>query len=128
MSAATSSHEVRTKTSTPASDPMRRAPGSLRRAGAPRPPDRGVDTSSNLSDTRRRLPSCRRLVPRVTGMAAQTIDATAPPAVPERPERPESPARHRGTPVDGVEVVGSLSPSRAGDFMTCPLLYRYRTI
>ncbi|GAA1917213.1 RecB family exonuclease [Nocardioides marmoribigeumensis] len=30
--------------------------------------------------------------------------------------------------VDGVEVVGSLSPSRAGDFMTCPLLYRYRTI
>jgi len=30
--------------------------------------------------------------------------------------------------VDGLEVVGSLSPSRAGDFMTCPLLYRYRTI
>jgi putative RecB family exonuclease len=30
--------------------------------------------------------------------------------------------------VDGVEVVGSLSPSRAGDFMTCPLLYRFRTI
>ena len=33
-----------------------------------------------------------------------------------------------GTPVDGVEVLGSLSPSRAGDFMTCPLLYRFRTI
>ena len=32
------------------------------------------------------------------------------------------------TQVDGVDVVGSLSPSRAGDFMTCPLLYRYRTI
>ena len=32
------------------------------------------------------------------------------------------------TPVDGVAVVGSLSPSRAGDFMTCPLLYRFRTI
>jgi putative RecB family exonuclease len=30
--------------------------------------------------------------------------------------------------VDGTEVVGSLSPSRAGDFMTCPLLYRFRTI
>ena len=30
--------------------------------------------------------------------------------------------------VDGVDVVGSLSPSRAGDFMTCPLLYRFRTI
>jgi putative RecB family exonuclease len=25
-------------------------------------------------------------------------------------------------------VLGALSPSRAGDFMTCPLLYRYRTI
>jgi putative RecB family exonuclease len=34
---------------------------------------------------------------------------------------------HR-TVVDGVDVVGSLSPSRAGDFMTCPLLYRFRTI
>lgn len=25
-------------------------------------------------------------------------------------------------------IVGSLSPSRAGDFMTCPLLFRFRTI
>lgn len=33
-----------------------------------------------------------------------------------------------GTPVDGVNVLGSLSPSRAGDFRTCPLLYRLRTI
>jgi putative RecB family exonuclease len=32
------------------------------------------------------------------------------------------------TAVDGVQVVGALSPSRAGDFMTCPLLYRFRTI
>ena len=32
------------------------------------------------------------------------------------------------TAVDGVDVLGSLSPSRAGDFMTCPLLFRYRTI
>jgi len=32
------------------------------------------------------------------------------------------------TVVDGVEVLGSLSPSRAGDFMTCPLLYRFRTV
>ena len=32
-------------------------------------------------------------------------------------------------PVDlPLPVVGSLSPSRAGDFMTCPLLFRYRTI
>jgi putative RecB family exonuclease len=27
-----------------------------------------------------------------------------------------------------LPVVGSLSPSRAGDFMTCPLLFRYRSI
>jgi len=33
-----------------------------------------------------------------------------------------------GTPVDGVDVIGSLSPSRAGDFLACPLLYRFRTI
>jgi putative RecB family exonuclease len=32
------------------------------------------------------------------------------------------------TVVDGVDVVGSLSPSRAGDFMACPLLYRFRTV
>ncbi len=32
------------------------------------------------------------------------------------------------TVVDGVDVLGSLSPSRASDFMTCPLLYRFRTI
>jgi putative RecB family exonuclease len=30
--------------------------------------------------------------------------------------------------VDGVDVLGALSPSRASDFMSCPLLYRYRTI
>ena len=33
-----------------------------------------------------------------------------------------------GTPVDGVEVLGALSPSRAADFLACPLLYRYRTV
>ncbi len=32
------------------------------------------------------------------------------------------------TVVDGVDVVGSLSPSRASDFMSCPLLYRFRTV
>ena len=40
----------------------------------------------------------------------------------------ESPAVRVGTPVDGVDVLGALSPSRAGDFMSCPLLYRFRTI
>ena len=39
-----------------------------------------------------------------------------------------SPAERIGTPVDGVNVLGAISPSRAGDFMTCPLLYRFRTI
>ncbi|MDX6301710.1 MAG: putative RecB family exonuclease [Nocardioidaceae bacterium] len=32
------------------------------------------------------------------------------------------------TVVDGVDVLGSLSPSRAGDFMSCPLLFRFRTV
>ncbi len=35
---------------------------------------------------------------------------------------------HQGTRVDGVRVLGALSPSRAADFKSCPLLYRYRTI
>ena len=41
----------------------------------------------------------------------------------------QEPARTRiGTPVDGERVLGALSPSRAGDFRTCPLMYRLRTI
>ena len=40
----------------------------------------------------------------------------------------ESPAVRVSTAVDGVEVLGALSPSRAGDFLSCPLLYRFRTI
>ena len=39
-----------------------------------------------------------------------------------------SPAEQLSTPVDGVKVLGSLSPSRASDFMTCPLLYRFRSV
>ena len=39
-----------------------------------------------------------------------------------------SPAERISTPVDGVDVIGALSPSRAGDFMNCPLMYRFRTI
>jgi putative RecB family exonuclease len=33
-----------------------------------------------------------------------------------------------GDDANDVAVVGTLSPSRAGDFMTCPLLYRFRVI
>lgn len=40
----------------------------------------------------------------------------------------DSPAERVSTPVDGVDVLGALSPSRAGDFVTCPLLYRFRTV
>jgi putative RecB family exonuclease len=39
-----------------------------------------------------------------------------------------APSRPAGREVDGVEVIGSLSPSRAADFMTCPLLYRFRVV
>ena len=38
------------------------------------------------------------------------------------------PRTRLGTRVDGVEVLGSLSPSRAADFRTCPLMYRLRTL
>jgi putative RecB family exonuclease len=38
---------------------------------------------------------------------------------------PAAPALRR---VDGVTVLGAISPSRAADFMTCPLLYRFRTV
>ena len=37
----------------------------------------------------------------------------------------DSPAERVSTPVDGVDVLGALSPSRAGDFLTCPLLYHW---
>ncbi|GIL30147.1 RecB family exonuclease [Actinocatenispora comari] len=39
--------------------------------------------------------------------------------------------RHRSSTLSAAELAdvrGSLSPSRAADFKTCPLLYRYRTI
>ena len=39
--------------------------------------------------------------------------------------------RHRATALSAAELAdvrGSLSPSRAADFKTCPLLYRFRTI
>src|SRR3954451_11508995 len=44
------------------------------------------------------------------------------------PSPTASPAELRSTPVDGVEGLRALSPSRASDFMTCPLMYRFRTI
>ena len=49
-------------------------------------------------------------------------------SAPASAETDVSPAELRSTPVDGVDVLGALSPSRASDFMACPLLYRFRTI
>lgn len=41
---------------------------------------------------------------------------------------PADPSERGGTRVDGVDVLGALSPSRAGEFLSCPLLYRFRRI
>ncbi|WP_370288053.1 RecB family exonuclease [Nocardioides sp.] len=41
---------------------------------------------------------------------------------------PRDPSERRGTRVDGERVRAALSPSRVGDFLTCPLLYRLRSI
>jgi putative RecB family exonuclease len=58
-------------------------------------------------------------------LAPGEVAAPAAPAGPVEPSGPVEPL----APVDlGLPVVGSLSPSRAGDFMTCPLLFRFRTI
>lgn len=54
--------------------------------------------------------------PTVVDMSEGAVDGEAQPHT-----------RH-GTRVDGVEVLGSLSPSRAADFRACPLMYRLRTI
>ncbi len=65
-----------------------------------------------------------------------TPSAAAPGHAPGRTPGPGSPAvgsgpvidlRHGATPL-GDRPVASLSPSRAGDFLTCPLLYRLRSI
>jgi putative RecB family exonuclease len=64
-------------------------------------------------------PAVHLLCPGGEEPSARSIPATRSP----RPGPGEAPRV-----VDGVQVVGSLSPSRAGDFMTCPLLYRFRTI
>lgn len=42
--------------------------------------------------------------------------------------QPADPADRAGTQVDGVSVLGALSPSRVSDFVACPLLFRFRTI
>ncbi len=76
--------------------------------------------------------SAYALAPAAQSPAAPSPAATQPPVRPVVPASPLPPVRpvvpaqaHADLP---LPVLGSLSPSRAGDFMTCPLLYRYRTI
>ncbi|BCJ40365.1 hypothetical protein GCM10010168_32240 [Actinoplanes ianthinogenes] len=65
------------------------------------------------------------LCPSLAGMTAQTV---FPPPQP-RPGGPASPATSAGRPGLADRPSGpSLSPSRAADFKTCPLLFRFRTI
>ena len=52
----------------------------------------------------------------------------APSATPEASEQALEGRTRIGTPVDGERVLAALSPSRASDFRTCPLLFRLRTI
>jgi len=59
-----------------------------------------------------------RLTDSVTGVAYPVAMATT--EAPSHPSADADPA--------APAVVGALSPSRAGDFMTCPLLYRFRVI
>ena len=57
---------------------------------------------------------------------------TAPPETPPETPHETGPVTVLVDPADawesGPPVVASLSPSRAGDFMTCPLLYRFRVV
>jgi putative RecB family exonuclease len=55
-----------------------------------------------------------------------TVETTAPPA--PVPGAPAEPAPTPGDAPDRAPRRPSLSPSRAADFKTCPLLYRFRTI
>lgn len=43
-------------------------------------------------------------------------------------EQVTTPTDRVSTAVDGVDVLGALSPSRAAGFLRCPLLHRFRTI
>lgn len=62
----------------------------------------------------------------VSAGSPTVADVPVPEPVPR--SDPPSPADRVSTPVDGVDVLGALSPSRAADFMSCPLLYRFRTV
>ena len=82
---------------------------------------RGVRHSSRLADGPLRA-GLSAPSPSLPGM-----EPAAPTAAPDALAG-RSPAERHSTPVDGVEVLGALSPSRAQDFLDCALAYRFRTI
>src|SRR6476646_10251038 len=127
ISPATRNQEEVPSTSLPAMVPTLKVPGA--RCGradswsGPEGPEPGPGAGSGTS---RGYPTTR-CASGGTGPPAAPLSAPSP-RVRVMSVQQESPAEPLSTPVDGVDVLGALSPSRAGDFMTCPLLYRFRTI
>ena len=80
---------------------------------------RGYPSRSTRARRRRRVCRCRRL-----GVGHRERVTTW------RRRRPRGDPRPSGSapPSTASTCSGALSPSRAGDFMSCPLLYRFRTI
>ncbi len=70
-----------------------------------------------------RLSVGSRTLRAMSDVAAPGAPAAADPATGADPAGPDPSAS-----ADTIAVTGALSPSRAGDFMTCPLLYRFRVI
>jgi putative RecB family exonuclease len=70
-----------------------------------------------------------RTLPAMSDIAVPAQPAAASSAAPAARGAASPAASDGGDGGDGtVRVTGALSPSRAGDFMTCPLLYRFRVI
>ena len=98
--------------------PIRNVPGGIgSRVGDERGPGSEEDTPRGYPQGGIRLA--------VGGLSYGQVMGT--PTVPTG-VAPVDPAERVGTRVDGVEVLGALSPSRAGDFLSCALRYRFRTI
>ena len=123
MRAATRNHEDEIRTSVPAIVPE---PERARRPLEDSGPEGGSGSDTGRGYPRRvraRFPAKLSVPSPSLGVVSAHEVALRPPGLTDA----GSPAERIGTPVDGVDVLGALSPSRAGDFMTCPLLYRFRT-
>ena len=110
--------EVVTSTSLPAMVPTLKVPGGRARSRA------WSAACGTLLGHVSRL--CRSEPAR--GRPAPDLSARSPRVADMSVAQDSSPAERVSTPVDGVDVLGAISPSRAADFMTCPLLYRFRTV